>query len=89
MLLRGKQFYKMSSALPLKSLSTSAKPGTFRMESDSLGEIQVDATKYYGAQTQRSLINFPIGGDRERMPLPVIKGIHLKHPVFHVDNTWL
>ena len=36
--------------------------------------MQVPAEKYYGAQTLRSVMNFPIG-DRasERMPLPVIK----------------
>lgn len=44
-----------------------------RVESDSIGEIEVDSSKYWGAQTQRSLENFPIGGPRERMPLPVIK----------------
>nr|CCA23244.1 unnamed protein product [Albugo laibachii Nc14] len=44
-----------------------------RDESDSIGTIQVDATRYWGAQTQRSIQNFPIGGERERMPLPVIK----------------
>ena len=38
------------------------------------GELQVPEDKYYGAQTLRSVMNFPIG-DRasERMPLPVIK----------------
>ncbi|KAH7459817.1 Fumarate hydratase, mitochondrial [Phytophthora ramorum] len=46
---------------------------TFRVETDSIGEVQVDDSKYWGAQTQRSLENFPIGGERERMPLPVIK----------------
>lgn len=57
-------------------LSTSAgkmEPG-FRVERDTFGELQVPADKYYGAQTLRSVMNFPIG-DRtaERMPLPVIK----------------
>jgi fumarate hydratase class II len=33
----------------------------------------VPADRYWGAQTQRSLQNFKIGGERERMPLPVIK----------------
>lgn len=46
---------------------------TFRTESDSLGDVQVNAAKYWGAQTQRSLLNFPIGGPRELMPLPIIK----------------
>ncbi|MFC7649728.1 hypothetical protein ACFQX6_62300 [Streptosporangium lutulentum] len=35
-----------------------------RTESDSLGEIQVPADHYWGAQTQRSLIHFNIGDDR-------------------------
>jgi len=34
-----------------------------RMEKDSMGEIQVDDRKLWGAQTQRSLENFPIGND--------------------------
>ncbi|CAH0487314.1 unnamed protein product [Peronospora farinosa] len=46
---------------------------TFRVETDSIGEVKVDDSKYWGAQTQRSLENFPIGGARERMPIPVIK----------------
>ena len=33
-----------------------------RIERDSLGEVQVPAAAYYGAQTQRALINFPISG---------------------------
>jgi fumarate hydratase class II len=40
-----------------------------RLESDSTGEIQVSAEHYWGAQTQRSLQHFAIGGDR--MPLPL------------------
>jgi len=36
----------------------------FRTEKDSLGEVKVPADKYWGAQTQRSLENFKIGGDR-------------------------
>ena len=35
-----------------------------RKEADSLGEIEVPADHYWGAQTQRSLIHFPIGNDR-------------------------
>ncbi|XP_050406911.1 probable fumarate hydratase, mitochondrial [Patella vulgata] len=44
-----------------------------RIETDSFGEIQVPCNKYYGANTARSVINFDIGGESERMPLPVIK----------------
>ncbi|MBS0999860.1 class II fumarate hydratase [Acetobacter persici] len=41
----------------------------FRTETDSLGEIQIPADKYWGAQTQRSLVHFSIGEDH--MPLPL------------------
>ena len=35
-----------------------------RIESDSMGQIAVEASRYWGAQTQRSIQNFPIGRDR-------------------------
>jgi fumarate hydratase class II len=41
-----------------------SRPVKFRTESDSFGPIEVDATKYWGTQTQRSLQNFKIGGHR-------------------------
>merc|ERR1711931_486404 len=44
-----------------------------RIEADTFGELEVPNSKYYGAQTVRSVMNFPIGGPTERMPLPVIK----------------
>jgi len=53
--------------------SLTAKAGQFREERDTFGPIQVPADKYWGAQTQRSLQNFKIGGERERMPLPVVR----------------
>ena len=43
---------------------------TMRVESDSMGTINVPANKYYGAQTARSLANFDIGG--ERMPKEIV-----------------
>src|SRR5215813_1960533 len=46
-----------------------------RTESDTFGPIEVPAEKYWGAQTQRSLQNFRIGG--ERMPLPLIRALGL------------
>jgi fumarate hydratase class II len=42
-----------------------------RSETDSFGPIDVPADRYWGAQTQRSLQNFKIGGDR--MPEPLIR----------------
>jgi fumarate hydratase class II len=52
-------------------MSNAAKaPSSFRTESDSFGNIDCPADKYWGAQTQRSLGNFKIGG--ETMPKPLI-----------------
>ncbi|BCW99893.1 MAG: fumarate hydratase class II [Armatimonadota bacterium] len=48
-----------------------ARPGEFRIESDSLGTIEVPADRYWGAQTQRSLRHFAIGEDR--MPRELIR----------------
>ena len=42
-----------------------------RAETDSFGPIDVDASAYWGAQTQRSIENFPFG-ERERMPLGIV-----------------
>ncbi|XP_004525060.1 fumarate hydratase, mitochondrial isoform X1 [Ceratitis capitata] len=47
----------------------------YRVESDTFGELKVPADKYYGAQTMRSKLNFPIGGSSERMPQPVIQAM--------------
>ncbi len=46
---------------------------TTRPETDSLGTVQVASHLYWGAQTQRSLENFPIGG--ERMPIEIIHAL--------------
>src|SRR6267378_2980822 len=46
----------------LASKQKETKPGT-RIESDSMGEIEVPADKYWGAQTERSLLHFNIGDD--------------------------
>lgn len=47
----------------------------YRKEKDSIGEINVPAKKYYGAQTQRSLENFKIGGERFQRELIKSYGI--------------
>jgi fumarate hydratase class II len=47
-----------------------------RIETDSLGEIEVDASKYWGAQTERSLRHFSIGDPAgDRMPVEVVRAI--------------
>jgi fumarate hydratase, class II len=47
----------------------------FRLEHDSLGEVRVPKQRYWGAQTERSRLNFPIG--HELMPLEVIHALAL------------
>ncbi|HEX3431211.1 MAG TPA: class II fumarate hydratase [Rhizomicrobium sp.] len=49
--------------------------GATRMETDSFGPIEVPADRYWGAQTERSLRNFRIGG--ERMPVPLTRAMGL------------
>src|SRR6266480_2984194 len=44
-------------------MSQEATKQNVRIESDSMGEIEVPADKYWGAQTQRSLLHFNIGND--------------------------
>jgi fumarate hydratase class II len=46
-----------------------------RIETDSMGPIEVRADRYWGAQTERSLHHFAIGDDR--MPIPVIRALGL------------
>ena len=61
-----------------------ADAGT-RIESDSMGTIEVPADRYWGAQTQRSLENFKIG--TERMPRPLIRGFGIvKHASSQVNE---
>jgi fumarate hydratase class II len=45
----------------------------YRFESDSFGQLKVPVESYYGAQTARSLINFPIG--EEKLPKPLIRAL--------------
>eukprot|EP01111_Echinosteliopsis_oligospora_P003956 TRINITY_DN1622_c0_g1_i2.p1 TRINITY_DN1622_c0_g1~~TRINITY_DN1622_c0_g1_i2.p1 ORF type:complete len:518 (+),score=126.85 TRINITY_DN1622_c0_g1_i2:128-1555(+) len=47
----------------------------YRTETDTFGPIKVDDSKYWGAQTQRSLQNFDIGGKSEQMPVPLIQAM--------------
>jgi fumarate hydratase, class II len=60
-----------------------------RTESDSLGEIQVEASRYWGAQTERSLHHFSIGDPAsERMPLEVVHAMAvLKKAAAMVNQT--
>lgn len=57
----------------------------YRIEKDTMGEMQVPADKYWAAQTQRSVMNFEIGN--EKMPLEVVYGFaNLKKACALVNN---
>jgi fumarate hydratase class II len=58
-----------------------------RTETDSMGAIEVPADRYWGAQTQRSLGNFKIGG--ERMPLPLIRAFGIQKRAAALANMGL
>ena len=53
-----------SSHPQLRELPIGINASGIRIESDSMGDIEVPADRYWGAQTQRSLIHFSIGNDR-------------------------
>ena len=58
-----------------------------RTESDSIGAIEVPADAYWGAQTQRSIENFPFG-ERERMPIAIVHALALvKQAAARVNRT--
>lgn len=63
---------KFANSLKTCLSTTSIMP---RKESDTFGELDVPDDKYYGAQTVRSVMNFPIGGSTERMPEAVIRAM--------------
>ena len=49
----------------------------YRVEHDSMGEVRVPADRYWGAQTERSRNNFPIGVGKETMPEEIIRAFAL------------
>ncbi|CEA01147.1 Fumarate hydratase class II [Jeotgalicoccus saudimassiliensis] len=58
---------------------------SFRIEHDTIGEIEVPADKFWAAQTERSRQNFPVG--KEKMPIEVIVAFaHLKKATAIVNN---
>ncbi|MDZ7707159.1 MAG: class II fumarate hydratase [Trueperaceae bacterium] len=61
----------------------------FRTEKDTLGEIQVPADRYWGAQTQRSIENFPIGDERHRMPIEIVRAFAVLKKAAALTNTEL
>jgi fumarate hydratase class II len=62
----------------MSDMTTSGQPNgaDVRIETDSLGEVAVPAHVHWGAQTQRSIVNFPIGG--ERMPPALVRALGIQ-----------
>ena len=59
----------------------------FRIEHDSMGEVQVPADKYWGAQTQRSYQNFKIG--IEKIPMEIIRAFAILKKAAAIANSRL
>ena len=59
----------------------------YRIETDTMGEIEVPDDKYYGAQTARSLMNFKIGGDR--FPREMIRALGILKKAAALTNREL
>lgn len=61
---------------PAESKSISDLDNLHRTETDSIGDIEVPANRYWGAQTQRSLENFKIG--EEKMPAALVRALGIQ-----------
>lgn len=61
----------------------------YRIEKDTMGEVRVPAEVYYGAQTQRSIDNFKIAQDINRMPCEVIAGFAYLKKAAAITNNQL
>ena len=62
---------------------------SYRIEKDTMGEVKVPATAYYGAQTQRSIDNFKICQDTNRMPKEIIQAFAYLKKAAALANTEL
>ena len=58
----------------------------YRIEHDSMGEVKVPADKYWGAQTERSHENFPIGVGIETMPAEIIRAFGILKEAAAIAN---
>ena len=59
----------------------------YRIEKDTMGEVKVPANVYWGAQTQRSIENFKIAQDINKMPKPIIQAFaYLKKKAAAITN---
>src|SRR5688572_6259486 len=61
------------SFVPSPQLTQGLPHMEFRIEKDTMGAVEVPTNRYWGAQTQRSIMNFPIARDTNRMPIEVVR----------------
>jgi len=59
---------------------------SFRIEKDTMGTVEVPSDKYWGAQTQRSIDNFKIGGTSTRMPIEIIRAFAILKKAAAITN---
>lgn len=78
---------RYSQFLGLNARYASTLSAEFRVERDSFGPINVASEKLWGAQTQRSLQFFDIGGSEERVPKPVIVALGIIKKAAAIVNT--
>ncbi len=57
----------------INKITHSIKIMEYRIEKDTMGKVEVPAHVYWGAQTQRSIMNFPIAQDINKMPKEIIR----------------
>ncbi|SEG28939.1 class II fumarate hydratase [Algoriphagus boritolerans] len=62
---------------------------SIRIEKDTMGPVEVPADSYWGAQTQRSINNFKIGGEKNRMPIEIIRAFAILKKAAALTNAEL
>tara|TARA_R110002012_G_scaffold320369_1_gene543454 strand:+ start:29279 stop:30733 length:1455 start_codon:yes stop_codon:yes gene_type:complete len=62
---------------------------SIRIEKDTMGPVEVPADKYWGAQTQRSINNFKIGGEKNRMPIEITRAFAILKKAAALTNAEL
>jgi fumarate hydratase class II len=62
---------------------------SIRIEKDTMGPVEVPASAYWGAQTQRSINNFKIGGEKNRMPIEIIHAFAILKKAAALTNSEL
>jgi len=70
-----KNSYNLAQSKTLFKSFCASNTGNFRVEYDTFGPVNVPNDKYWAAQTQRSLQNFAIGTQEDKMPISVVRAM--------------